>query len=754
MKRFLYTVAFAMICSLSFAQIEPMKQYIDQLMSKMTVQEKIGQLNLLPGSTVTTGISKNSSIIETIAKGQLGGILNMKGVDDIRTIQKAAVEQSRLGIPLIIGMDVIHGYETVFPLPLAMACSWDVPAIKQSAHIAAKEASADGICWTYSPMVDIALDSRWGRVAESNGEDPFLSARIAEAMVKGYQGDLSHSDNIMACVKHFALYGGAESGRDYNTVDMSHIRMYNQYFPPYKAAVEAGAGSLMTSFNVVDYIPATANSWLLDQVLRKQWNFDGFIVTDYGSIGEMIHHGVGDLQSSAVMALKAGTDMDMCAEAFTKTLEKSLNEGKITIADIDKASRRILEAKYKLGLFQNPYKYCDKSRRSRDIYTPENREAARNLAAESFVLLKNENNLLPLKKQSKIALIGPLADTKYIIGTWSVAATYDKYKTLREVMQQTLKGKGELLYSQGCNISRDSVLQKDGSLFKTIRWGDENRMRQEALKVAKQADVIVCAMGEEAEMSGECSSRSNLNLFEVQRELLEELLKTGKPVVLLNFSGRATVLTWESLHVPAIMNVWFGGSEGAEAICDVLFGDKIPSGKLTVSMPQNTGQEPLYYNHLPTGRPVPEGAKTFGKFTSNYLDVRNDPLYPFGFGLSYTTFKYADFRLSSTAMDKNGHLTATINVTNTGNYDADEIVQFYIHDVVASISRPVKELKGFQRIHLNKGESKDVLFSITPELLKFYDYNLNNVLESGEFEVMAGPNSSDKDLQKLSFTVR
>ncbi len=754
MKRLILSALLVFSFLPGFAQIKPMNEFIDELMSKMTVREKIGQLNLLPSGTISTGISDNSPVMETISKGELGGILNLKGADNIRKLQEAAVKKSRLGIPIIFGMDVIHGYETVFPIPLALSCTWNIPAIEHSAQIAAKEASADGICWTYSPMVDIALDARWGRIAEGNGEDPFLGSRIAEAMVHGYQGDFTQNSNIMACIKHFALYGAAESGRDYNTVDMSHLRMFNQYFPPYKAAVDAGAGSLMTSFNVVDYIPATANRWLLDDILRQKWNFNGFIVTDYGSIGEMIKHGVGDLQSSAVMALKAGTDMDMCAEAYIKTLEKSLNEGSITVEDINKACRRVLEAKYILGLFKDPYKFCDSQRRAKDIYTAENRKVARDIAAESFVLLKNDNNVLPLKKQGKVALIGPLANSKYNVpGTWSVAATY-KYNTLYESMQQALKGKAQLLYAQGCNIVKDSVLQKDGAFMRTIPRGDDAKMKSEALRIARQSDVIICAMGEEEEMSGECASRSNLELFDVQHELLVELLQLGKPVVLLNYSGRPTVLTWESKHVPAIMNVWFGGSESSDAICDVLFGDKVPSGKLTTSLPQTTGQEPLYYNHLPTGRPVDEGATKFGKFTSNYLDVRNDALYPFGYGLSYTTFKYSDMKLSANAMAKDGSLDATIKVTNTGNYDADEVIELYIHDVVCSISRPVKELKGFQRIHLAKGESKDVTFTITPDLLKFYNYNLDYTLEPGEFEVMVGPDSSAKNLHKLSFVVK
>ena len=735
---------------------KPMDEFVGELMERMTIEEKIGQLNLLPSGTIQTGISDNSPVVEVIAKGQLGGVLNLKGVDKIRALQEVAVKKTRLGIPLIIGMDVIHGYETIFPLPLALSCSWDIPGIEQSARIAAKEASADGICWTYSPMVDVALDARWGRVSEGNGEDPFLGSRIAEAMVRGYQGnDNNHyqTDELMACVKHFALYGAAEAGRDYNTVDMSRVRMYNQYFPPYKAAVEAGAGSLMTSFNLVDYVPATANRWLLEDVLRRQWRFDGVVVTDYGAIGEMVKHGVGDLQSAAVQALKAGTDMDMCAEAYTKTLMQSLKEGRISMEDIDKACRRMLETKYKLGLFDDPYRYCDPTRRAKDIYTTENRKAARDLAAKTFVLLKNDNDVLPLKKQGKIALIGPLADCKYNVGTWAVTATY-QYGTLREAMERTLRGKAKVLYAQGCNFCRDSVLQADGAFYRIVPRGDDEQMMQEALAVAQQSDVIVCAMGEEQEMSGECASRSDLEMPDVQRELLTELVKLGKPIVLLNYAGRPTALTWESEHLPAILNVWFGGSEGSDAICDVLFGDKVPSGRLSVSMPRNTGQEPLYYNYLPTGRPVGEGAERFSKFQSNYLDVRNDPLYPFGYGLSYTTFAYGDLRLNAKEMTQDGQLTATIRVTNTGTRDADEVVQLYIHDVVASISRPVKELKGFERIHLKAGESKDVTFTITPELLKFYDYNLDYVLEPGEFEVMVGPSSQLKDLKKETIIVR
>ena len=727
------------------AQDQKMNDFIDQLMAKMTVEEKLGQMNLLPGTSATTGELKNSPLMTLVAQGKLGTILNQKGVEGIRALQDAAVKQSRLGIPLLVGMDVIHGYETIFPIPLGMSCSWDLKAIEEAARIAAKEATADGICWTYSPMVDIALDARWGRIAEGNGEDPYLGSRIAEALVRGYQGDYG-PENMMACVKHYALYGGAEAGRDYNTVDMSHIRMYNQFFPPYEAAAKAGAGSVMTSFNIVDYTPATANRWLIDDVLRQQWGWDGFVVTDYGAIGEITQHGLGDLSRASVLALKAGTDMDMCSEGFINTLEASLKEGQVTMAEIDQACRRVLEAKYKLGLFDNPYRFLDLKRRDKDIYTPEHRKAARDLAAETFVLLKNEGGLLPLKKQGKIALIGPMGDNRAnMTGTWAPTAVNEKYATLKEAMEKALAGRATLSYAQGCNFASDSTLQKDGGFYRATPFKDSEQLKREAIEKAKEADVIICAMGESAEMSGECSSRATLEMFDVQRELLEALLELGKPLVVLNFAGRPTVMTWEQAHVPAILQVWFGGSEAGDAICDVVFGDKVPSGKLTTSMPQATGQEPLYYNYLPTGRPVGEDRQSFSKFGSNYFDVRNDPLYPFGYGLSYTTFDYSDVSL-------NGR-TASVVVTNTGNYDADEVVELYIHDVVASITRPVKELKGFERIHLKKGESKVVKFEITDDLLKFYDRDLNYVLEPGDFEIMIGPDSSLKHLKKAILSV-
>lgn len=730
-----------------------MDKFIDNLMGKMTLQEKIGQLNLPVSGEIVTGQAKSSDVAGKIRKGQVGGLFNVKGVDNIREVQKIAVEQSRLKIPLLFGMDVIHGYETVFPIPLALSCSWDMEAIKESARIAAKESSADGICWTFSPMVDICRDPRWGRMAEGGGEDPYLGSEISAAMVKGYQGDdLTDKNTIMACVKHFALYGAPEAGRDYNTVDMSHLSMFNNYFPPYKAAIDAGVGSVMTSFNVVDGIPATGNKWLMTDVLRDRWGFDGFVVTDYTAISEMIAHGMGDLQQVSAMSLSAGTDMDMVADGFLTTLEKSLKEGKVTMAEIDKACRRILEAKYKLGLFDDPYKYCDASRVKKDIFTAENRAVARKIATETFVLLKNENNLLPLQRKGKIALVGPLANTKANMpGTWSVAAAFDKYNSLYDSMKQSLAGKAEVLYAKGSNLMYDAQREAEATMFgremRDPRSAQE--LLDEALNIASQADVIVAAVGESSEMSGESSSRTNLEMPDAQRDLLTALKKTGKPIVLVYFAGRSTVMTWEQENFPAILNVWFGGSEAADAICDVVFGDVSPSGKLTTTFPKNVGQIPLYYNHLNTGRPL-EAGKWFSKFRSNYLDIDNDPLYPFGYGLSYTTFKYGDLQLSSNSMNENGKITASVTVTNTGNYDADEIVQMYIRDMVGSVARPVKELKGFERIHLKKGEGRTVSFDITAERLKFYNSALNWVCEPGEFEVMVGGNSRDVQTKKFS----
>ena len=734
---------------------QDMDRYIDALMKKMTVEEKIGQLNLPVTGEITTGQAKSSDVAKKIEQGLVGGLFNLKGVAKIKDVQKLAVENSRLGIPLLFGMDVIHGYETIFPIPLGLSCTWNMEAIEKSARIAAVEASADGISWTFSPMVDISRDPRWGRVSEGNGEDPFLGGAIARAMVLGYQGvnlkdQLKRNDEIMACVKHFALYGAGEAGRDYNTVDMSHNRMFNEYLYPYQAAVDAGVGSVMASFNEVDGVPATANKWLMTDVLRKQWGFNGFVVTDFTGIAEMVEHGIGDLQTVSARALDAGVDMDMVSEGFVGTIKKSLDEGKVSMETLNTACRRILEAKYKLGLFENPYKYCDLKRPARDIFTKEHRDVARKIASESFVLLKNEPAaagqapVLPLAKKGTVAVIGPLGNTRSNMpGTWSVAARLDDYASLYEGLKEMTAGKVNVTYAKGSNLMSDAAYEERATMFGRSLNRDnrtDKEMLDEALKVAADADVIVAALGESSEMSGESSSRTDLNIPDVQRTLLEALLKTGKPVVLTLFAGRPLTLTWEQENVPAILNVWFGGSEAAYAIGDVLFGDVNPSGKLTMTFPKNVGQIPLFYNHKNTGRPLEKG-KWFVKFRSNYLDVDNEPLYPFGYGLSYTSFQYSDVALSAATMGKDGSVTATVTVTNTGKREGAEVVQLYIRDLVGSITRPVMELKGFEKISLKAGESKTVSFKITPDLLRFYDYNMNHVVEPGDFDVMIGGSS-------------
>jgi beta-glucosidase len=637
-----------------------------------------------------------------------------------------------------------------------MSCSWDMNLIKKSAQIAAQEASADGINWTFSPMVDIARDPRWGRISEGSGEDPYLGSQVAKAMVKGYQGDgIYKNNNILACVKHFALYGASEAGRDYNTVDMSRIRMYNDYFPPYKAAVDAGVASVMTSFNEIDGIPASGNKWLMTDVLRKQWDFKGFVVTDYTAISQMIDHGLGDLQTVSALSLNAGVEMDMVDEGFLKTLSKSLSEGKVTQKQIDDAVRLILNAKYDLGLFENPYKYCDENRQKTEIFTTENRNIARKIATETFVLLKNDKQLLPLKKSGTIGLIGPLVDNKANMpGTWSVAANFDKPITILEGLKNAVGINAKILTARGSNILNTKGEEKisvnphnPSSYVRDNKTDDE--MLKEALEVAKKSDVIVAVLGEAAEMSGESSSRTNIEIPQIQKNLLQALLKTGKPVVLVLLTGRPLALVDENKSVSAILNVWFAGSESGNAIADVLFGDVNPSGKLTTTFPRSLGQVPIFYNHKNTGRPLNE-TKTenceFEKFRSNYLDECNTPLFPFGFGLSYTTFDYSKISLSSNTMSVDGSINASVEVTNTGNYDGKEVVQLYIRDVVGSVTRPVKELKGFEKIALKIGETKKVSFTITQEDLKFYNSDLQYISELGKFEVYIGTNSETANM--------
>jgi len=719
----------------------------DSIIALMTIEEKIGQLNLPAVGDFTTGQASSSNIAEKIKAGKVGALFNIKTAAKIRDVQKVAMEESRLGIPLLFGMDVIHGYETVFPIPLGIASSWDMELIEMSARIAANEASADGINWTFSPMTDVSRDPRWGRVSEGNGEDPYLGAQIAKAMIKGYQGDdLTLNNTIMACVKHFALYGAPEAGRDYHTVDMSRQKMYNEYFLPYKAAVEAGVGTVMTAFNDIDGIPASGNKWLMTDVLREQWGFDGFVVTDYTAINEMTDHGLGDLQSVSAMALNAGVEMDMVGEGFLTTLQKSLEEGLVTEKQIDNAVRLILVAKYKLGLFDDPYKYCDLDRAEKEIFTSANRKIARDIAAQSLVLLKNQDGILPLAKQGTIALIGPLADNREnMTGTWSVAANFEKSVSVHDGLKNAVGDKAKIVYSKGANVVADSLFESKFSIYGKPTYRDNRPasvMIQEALDVAKNADVIVAVMGEAAEMSGESSSLTNIDLPENQRDLLKALLKTGKPVVMVLLAGRPMTIKWEEENVPAILNAWFAGSEAGDAIADVLFGDVNPSGKLPATFPQNIGQVPIYYNQKSTGRPLPEG-QWFQKFRSNYLDVSNDPLYPFGYGLSYTTFEYSDLKFSSTDLKGDQKLQVSVNLKNTGKYDGAEVVQLYIRDLVASTTRPVKELKGFQKVFLKAGESKTITFDISTEDLKFYNYDIDFDWEPGEFEIMVGGNSRD-----------
>ena len=748
MKKFSLTILGVIAFLFGFSQTSKdlkMQQFIHTLMSKMTLEEKLGQLNLPASSDFVTGAVSSSDIADKVKAGKVGGVFNIRSVTKIKELQQFAVNNTRLHIPLLFGMDVIHGYKTIFPIPLGMSATWDMELVKRSASIAASEASADGIQWTFSPMVDLTRDPRWGRVSEGNGEDAFLSSAIAKAMVQGYQGnDLSAPNTILSCVKHYALYGAAEGGRDYNTTDMSRVRMYNEYFPPYKAAVDAGVASVMVSFNEVDGIPASGNKWLVDDVLRKQWKFNGFVVSDYTGIPEMMNHGMGDAQTVNALSMNAGVDMDMVGEGFLNTMKKSIQEGKVSLAQINKACERILIAKYQLGLFDDPYRYCNEQRSATEVFTAANRAEARRIAAQSFVLLKN-NNVLPIAVGKKIALVGPLADAKEnMTGTWSVGADNAKSIALLKGLTDAVGNNGKVVYAKGANLEDDVEMQNRQTMFgKDIARDNRSAeaMIAEALAISADADVIVAALGEGAESSGESASKSNIDLPEAQKRLLKALVATGKPVALVLFNGRPLTLNWEHANVPAILDVWFAGSEAGDAIADVLLGKVNPSGKLSMSFPQNVGQIPLYYNHKNTGRPLT--GKWFSKFQSNYIDVSNEPLYPFGYGLSYTQFEYGDLQLSSNKLKGNQKLVVTVNVKNTGNVRGKEVVQLYLRDLVGSITRPVKELKGFNKIELAAGESKNVSFDITADMLKFYNSDLKFDWEAGDFEIMVGPNSRD-----------
>ena len=732
---------------------QKMKQYVDDLMAKMTTEEKIGQLNLVSVGFDVTGPVVSKDVDANIRKGLVGGVFNTYTPVAVRKLQEMALKESRLHIPLMFGYDVIHGHRTVFPIALGLSASWDMKAIEQSARIAAEEASADGLDWVFSPMVDIARDARWGRISEGAGEDPYLGSRVAEAMVRGYQGpgnDLTNPASVMACLKHFALYGAAEGGREYNTTDMSRQRMYNEYLPPYKAAVDAGVGSVMSSFNDVNGTPATANKWLMTDLLRQQWGFQGFVCTDYTAIPELMEHGLGNAEQVAALALNAGIDQDMVGEEFLKYTALNLKSGAVSKAQLDAACRRILMAKYKLGLFTDPYRKVSAERAASTLMKPEFLAAARDIARRSMVLLKNERSALPLKKTGSIALIGPLANRQRdVIGSWSGAGDWHQAVSVEQGLRAAAPGL-KIAYAKGANIADDQQmldrLQAHGGELELDKRSSED-MIKEAVQVAQAADVVVAVVGESQGMSGEAASRADIGLPGQQLALLKALKATGKPLVLVLMNGRPLAISWENQNADAILETWFAGTQAGNAIADVLFGDYNPSGKITATFPQVVGQEPLYYNHKNTGRPY-AGVK-LDKYKSRYLDVSNDPLYPFGFGLSYTSFTYGKPMLSKATIGPAETLSVSVTVQNAGSMDGEEVVQLYLRDMVGSISRPVAELKGFQKVLLKKGESKTLTFRLTPDALKFYNNDLKFAAEPGDFQVMVGGNS--RDVQTAAF---
>ncbi|MCL6523127.1 MAG: beta-glucosidase BglX [Thermoflavifilum sp.] len=731
-----------------------MYAFVNHLISQMTIDEKIGQLNLLTSDMAVTGPSMRKQYIEDIKAGRCGGIFNAYGPAYVRHLQSLAVDSTRLHIPLLFGFDVIHGHKTIFPIPLAMACSWDTSAIAHAARIAATEASADGLNWVFSPMVDIARDPRWGRVAEGAGEDPYLGSLIARAFVRGYQSNnLADSQTVMACVKHFALYGAVEAGREYNIVDMSRRRMFEDYLPPYHAAIEAGAGSVMSAFNEINGIPATANHWLLTNLLRHKWHFKGFVVTDYNAIPELINHGIAaDTFQASKLAFQAGAEMDMQGLAYIHTLKQLVEQGQISMDALDRAVRDVLIAKYRLGLFEDPYNRINEDRAQREIMSPDKLRFAREMARESIVLLKNENYLLPLKKTGTIAVIGPLAnDQRDMIGCWSGAGDWHKAVSILEGIREAVGNRAKILYALGANITDDTaMLRRLNAYGADIHPSSQTpqQLIQEAVATARKADVVVLCLGESEAMSGEAASRADIHIPENQRELMKALYATGKPIVLVLSNGRPLVLTWENAHIPAILETWFLGTEAGHAIADVLFGDYNPSGKLTMSFPYAVGQIPVYYNHKNTGRPAMPGVK----WTSKYLDIPNDPLYPFGYGLSYTHFRYSSIRLDRQEIMPGDVLHVRVDVTNDGDRDGIEIVQLYIHDRVADVTQPVKQLKAFQRIYLKKGETRTVEFSLTAKDLQIYDRHMHLGAEPGVFDVYVGGNS--RDVQSASFTLQ
>jgi beta-glucosidase len=722
-----------------------MDQFISDLMQKMTLEEKIGQMNLVSVGFDMTGPRVSDQVEEKIVKGLVGGVFNTYTPVAVRKLQEMAVNQSRLGIPLIFGFDVVHGHRTIFPVPLGLAATWDMEAIELTARIAAEEASAEGLNWTFSPMVDIARDPRWGRICEGSGEDAWYGSLVASAMVKGYQGDdLSAGNTLMACVKHFALYGGAMAGRDYNTVDMSIRQMKEDYFPPYRAAVDAGAGSVMTSFNDINGVPATCNKWLLTELLRKQWGFEGFVVTDYTAVEELIPFGVAkDAPDAARLSLEAGVDMDMVSEIMVEHIGALRKEERVSQELIDNACRRILEAKYKLGLFEDPYRYVDGKRAEETVLKQEFRDAAREIACKSMVLLKNENGTLPLNKEGSIALIGPLVKSRRDVqGNWRGAGRDGDAISVEQGIRD-LTGSDVLIhYAKGANLTDDiQLLYKLNGHGGGLESHPPKELLNEALRVASRSDVVVAVVGESQGMSGESACRTELGIPESQANLLKALKNTGKPLVIVLMNGRPLTLEWEHAHADAILETWFAGTEAGHAIADVLFGVYNPSGKLTATFPRKVGQVPIHYNHKKIGRPY--GGDPLDKFKSQYLDVSNEPLYPFGYGLSYTGFAYSNLKLSSTQLEPSGSIQVAVEVTNTGKYAGEEVVQLYVQDLVGSVTRPVKELKGYQKIFLEAGDGQTVTFTITEEDLRFYNMDMEYVAEPGDFKVYVGTNSRD-----------
>ncbi len=755
--------ALLLVIAAGCAPKSEMDKFIDDLMSKMTVEQKIGQLNLhsSAGFVSAPTVNEEEANVKLLRAGQLGGIYGTSNLKYLSDLQKVALE-SGAGIPLIAGLDVIHGHETVMPIPLAMSTSWNPELVEKATRVAAKEATAMGVNWVFSPMVDVARDARWGRIAEGAGEDPYLGGEMAKAYVRGYQGydDVIADDEVLACVKHYALYGAGEAGRDYNTVNIGRQEALNGFMVPYREAAKAGAASYMTSFNEFEGIPATMNEYLIDELLRGEWGFDGFIVSDAGSVGEQVAHGIGDLQEVSARSLKAGLDMDMNTDGFVGTLMQSLEEGRVTEKDIDRACRRILEAKYKLGLFEDPFRYLDPEKAETEVYTTENRQIALEIAHESQVLLKN-NGILPLSKNARIAVVGPLADDgSAMAGCWSMSSRSGECVTILDGIRSAVKNPSQVSAAEGSWLMLDEATEKSvkyglmamfmpGFKGAPVHTVPQKTLIAEAVAKARAADVVVACVGETANMNGEGASRADISIPDAQVELLKALKATGKPVVLVLTTGRPLTLVWEDENMDAILNTWAQGTEAGNAIADVLFGDVNPSGKLTTSFPRMVGQLPLYYNHKNTGRPHPD-YEPYRKFVSAYIDVVNGPLYPFGYGLSYTSYEYSDLAISAPEMALDGSVKVSVKVANTGDMDGKETVQLYIHDVYSTSTRPVKELRGFRKIDLKAGESKTVEFILTAEDLKYYNHALEYVCEPGEFEIMVGPNSRDLQVVKLN----